>query len=100
MRKLLTFLFCLFIMLMNQAQVPNQLNYQGVARKANGNAMANEGITLRLTIHDLTADGLIVYREKRAVTTNSFGLFNVAIGGAGATAGDRSIRKMKLGTGK
>src|SRR6476646_10095590 len=99
MRKLLTSLFCLLVMFMLQAQVPNQLNYQGVARKANGHGIPNQTISVRLSIHDLTASGPVVYRETRSVMTNAFGLFNIAIGSPGATGVIGSIGTVNWGTG-
>ncbi|HEY9664527.1 MAG TPA: hypothetical protein V6C65_39295, partial [Allocoleopsis sp.] len=68
-----------------QAQAPAIFNYQGVARNSVGNVLVNKAITLRLTIHDGSAGGAVVYQESRGVTTNPFGLFNVQVGSAGAT---------------
>jgi len=65
-------------------QAPNQINYQGVARNSVGNVLPNRKIALRLSIHDESASGTVLYKETRTITTNNFGLFNVAIGSAGA----------------
>src|SRR6188768_3250829 len=65
-------------------QAPNQINYQGVARNSVGNVLPNRKIALRLSIHDESAAGTVLYKETRTITTNNFGLFNVAIGSAGA----------------
>jgi hypothetical protein len=62
------------------AQLPQKFNYQAVCRDNAGNIIANQSATLRMTIHDLTAGGAVVYQETHAVTTNSFGLVNVAVG--------------------
>ncbi|MBL0154256.1 MAG: hypothetical protein IPP93_12520 [Chitinophagaceae bacterium] len=92
MKKLLTTLtaFILFAA-MADAQAPAFFNYQGVARNSVGNALVNQPITLRLSIHDGSATGPVVYAETRALTTNAFGLFNVQVGGAGATLVSGSI---------
>jgi hypothetical protein len=37
-----------------------------------------------LTVHEGTANGQTVYQESRVVKTNSYGLFNIAIGSPGA----------------
>ncbi len=66
-------------------QAPALFNYQGVARNPVGNVLANKAITVRLTIHDGTAQGPSVYSETRTMTTNAFGLFNILVGSAGAT---------------
>jgi len=65
-------------------QAPNQMNYQGVARNSVGNVLPNRKIAIRLSIHDQSATGTVLYKETRIVTTNNFGLFNVAIGSPGA----------------
>ena len=87
MRKFLFSLaaFLLFVVVTN-AQAPAFINYQGVARNSVGNALINKTIGLRLTIRDFGGGlGIAVYSETRTVTTNNFGLFNVQIGGAGAS---------------
>ena len=65
-------------------QVPNQINYQAVARNSVGNVLPNKKITVRLSIRDESATGTVLYKETRTITTNNFGLFNIAIGSAGA----------------
>jgi hypothetical protein len=84
MRKLLLLLLILnstFSILNSHAQSPDLVNYQGVARDNAGNVLANQNIALRLSIHSQTPTGTVEYSEAHAVTTNSFGLFNVHIGG-------------------
>jgi hypothetical protein len=66
------------------SQVPNQINYQAVARNSVGNVLPNKKIMVRLSIHEGSAAGTILYKETRTITTNNFGLFNIAIGSAGA----------------
>ena len=68
------------------AQTPNMINYQGVAHNANGTAIANQAIKVRLKIHTATAAGTIQYSEVRNVTTDASGLFNIQIGSTGAPA--------------
>lgn len=65
------------------AQQALQMNYQGVARKADGTPIVEQSIRLRLTIKDGSANGSAVYSETRQVTTNKFGLFTAVIGGTG-----------------
>ncbi len=62
------------------AQSPNAIPYQGVARDAAGNIMATQNISLRISIHDVTATGTVVFNETHNVTTTNLGLFNVNIG--------------------
>ena len=48
------------------AQVPQGIPYQGVARTNTGTIIANQNITLRLSIHDGTSNGTIVFQIGRA----------------------------------
>jgi len=76
--KLLTLLLCASVFAF--AQAPELLNYQGVARNASGQPLANQSITLRLVIRHSTATGTQQYRERHNITTNDYGLYSVAIG--------------------
>jgi len=70
----------LFYIVSSQAQAPNAIPYQAVARDVSGNILGNQNISLRFSVHDVTAVGTVVYKETQSVTTNSFGLFTVNIG--------------------
>src|ERR1035438_9290408 len=80
MKKFYILAFMLFAMLNLKAQVPQSIPYQAVARDANGNLIANQNISIRFSIHDVTSNGTIVYRETQSTTTNLLGLFTVNIG--------------------
>lgn len=100
MRKLLfTLSIFLLVVITAQAQAPAFFNYQGTARNSVGNALVNQTIKLRLTIHDGSAIGLITYSETRTLITNAFGLFSVQVGGAGATNVIGSIAGTNWGVG-
>lgn len=63
------------------AQAPNLMNYQAVVRNSAGQPVANNTpVKLRISIHDLTATGTVVYTETINTTANQFGLVNVQIG--------------------
>src|SRR5690349_17807601 len=79
MKKCLLILIAIITTAIAIAQ-PAKFNYQGVARNATGNPLASRPIALRISILDGSATGMVVYRESHAVTTNAFGLYNVAIG--------------------
>ncbi|MBO9633998.1 MAG: hypothetical protein J7578_12860 [Chitinophagaceae bacterium] len=100
MRQILLAITALFLIATSGfAQAPGLINYQGVARNAVGNVLANTKITLRLSIHDNSAAGPVVYTETRALTTNSLGLFNVQMGSAGATNVSGTILGVNWATG-
>jgi uncharacterized protein (TIGR02145 family) len=67
---------------------PEAINYNGVARDANGDPVADASIGLQLTImQGDPISGTAVYAETHTTTTDAFGLFNVAIGFGTATSG-------------
>lgn len=69
------------------AQVPEKLNYQGVARDNAGNVLATQSIGLQIKLHSGSGSGPVVYTETHTVTTNAFGLFNVQIGSGANPSG-------------
>ena len=97
-----TALFALLISLFTivKAQVPQQLNYQGIARDASANPITFQNITVRLSIIDNATGGQTVYQETRRVKTNYVGLFNIIIGSAGATDVTGSIGGVNWSTGQ
>lgn len=100
MRQILLALSALLLIAAGSyAQAPGLMNYQGVARNAVGNVLANQKITLRLSIRDNSSAGPIVYSETRSVTTNTVGLFNVQMGSAGATNVTGTLPTVNWGTG-
>ena len=62
------------------AQPPNAIAYQGVARNQAGIIIPNQPIKLRMTVHDATASGTIVFCETHALTTTALGQFSLNIG--------------------
>lgn len=67
------------------AQTPGKFNYQGLALNGQGEALVNQDIKLRFTIHDSTSTGNVLYKETRKTKTDSTGLFEIIIGDVGAT---------------
>ncbi len=82
MKKMFLSLLAFMASYFAYTQVPQFINYQAVARNAQGNALVNQTITVRLTIHANTPSGAIAYLETDTVTTNQFGLFTIAVGRA------------------
>lgn len=82
-KRLLVLVIFIFLgaMMRTEAQ---QLNYQAIARNANGVALTFRDVGIRLSIRDGSQTGFIVYSETRNVRTNQFGLFTVVIGSPGA----------------
>jgi hypothetical protein len=69
------------------AQIPTLVNYQGVARDANGVPLSNQNISVKFDIHQGNAAGTVVYTDDQpfsafGIKTNTLGLFNTQIGKA------------------
>jgi hypothetical protein len=73
-------LFACSTNLLAQADAPNGINYQGIARNQNGSVYVNQNISVRISILSGNAQGPVLYSESHTVQTNVFGLFNLAIG--------------------
>jgi len=87
MRHLATLLtFILPLMLL--AQAPQAFDFQGIARTADGQVIATQAITLRLSIRSGAPSGSVSYQETHAITTNAFGLFMLQVGQGTPIAGD------------
>ncbi len=79
---------CLIVYgLLANAQAPQLVNYQAVARNANGEVLQNQFISIRLTVHDASGTGAVDYEETDTATTNIFGLFSVRLGGGAPVQG-------------
>ncbi|KAA3641012.1 MAG: hypothetical protein DWQ02_01225 [Bacteroidetes bacterium] len=66
------------------------MNYQAVARDADGQIMNNQKISLQITLLGGAADGKDVYTEYHHVVTNGIGLFTLTIGEGNEKTGDFS----------
>ncbi len=81
-----------------KAQAPQSIKYQGVARNSAGAVIATSPLTVQLTIHNVTSNGAVIYKETHAVTTNSFGLYNVSIGAGTIISGTFSTINWGVGS--
>ncbi len=68
------------VIIFNVYSQPQAINYQGVARNAQGLPLLNRNISLRLSILDSSAIGQAIFVETQNATTSSSGLFNIGIG--------------------
>ncbi len=76
MKQLLSFLFILFVTNAVLVQtVPQKMNYQAVARSADGTLISDKTVVLRIGITSSEIMNRPVYAEEHAVTTNKLGLF-------------------------
>ncbi len=77
--KLLLFALLVSCMSVN-AQAPQSISYQAIARDISGNILSNQNISLRFSILNLSSSGSVLYSETHNVLTNSLGLISVNIG--------------------
>ena len=63
------------------------INYQAVARNANGTVLSNQALSVRISILGGSSAGPVQYQEMHDVITNSLGLFNLQIGKGAAQTG-------------
>jgi hypothetical protein len=61
--------------------------YQAVARNADGTPMANQNISIRFSLHQSAATGVIEYQEIQNVNSNALGLFTTYFGTGQASVG-------------
>ncbi|MEI8204314.1 MAG: hypothetical protein WCH34_14925 [Bacteroidota bacterium] len=81
MKKFYLFIISILLLSANvYAQTPQAINYQGVARDTSGNVIANQPVSLRLSLLSGSASGAAAYVETHAVTTDGLGLFSSKIG--------------------
>lgn len=61
-------------------QTPSLINYQGIARSANGEAITNRSVSVRFRILQGSSSGTQVFSETQSLNTGAFGLFTHQIG--------------------
>ena len=72
-----------------KAQSPQSFKYQAVARNSAGDILTNQSISIRISIHETSPGGPIVYEEEHvSILTNEFGLVNLEIGNGFTISGD------------
>lgn len=87
MKKLLYTLSLLLLTVCLFAQAPQKMNYQAVVRNANNSLVANQNVSVRITLLQGSATGAAVYTEYHTVQTNANGLMTLEIGGGNAING-------------
>jgi hypothetical protein len=89
--KLITLFTALFAICLSsfvlQAQAPQGLNYQAIARNPQGQPYSGQTVAVQFSILNGSANGTVVYAESHSAQTNAFGLFNLVVGGGTPTQG-------------
>jgi len=79
MKKILLILICLPMIGFTQS-VPQGINYQALARDANGNVLMNQTLMIQFSVISDVFTSSISWQETHSVTTNDYGLFTAFIG--------------------
>jgi hypothetical protein len=87
MKKLFILFILAFVVIAANAQAPQGINYQAVARNAGGQVLATQSVGVRISILDASPAGAVQFSETFTVTTNQFGLFNIVIGTGNLASG-------------
>ena len=88
-KKLLLILLCLPLIGFAQS-VPQGINYQAVARDANGDVLMNQALTIQFSVISDITTSAISWQETHQATTNDYGLFTAIIGQGTSTNGGSS----------
>ncbi|MEO6287821.1 MAG: tail fiber domain-containing protein [Dyadobacter sp.] len=84
MKSIYSIAFAMLLSFQTWAQSPNLFSFQGVARNASGQVLANSTISLRLSIHIPIS---LVYMETHVTQTSANGIFTVNVGGGQVVSG-------------
>lgn len=79
---------CLFLLAVSfmsyflavNAQAPDGINYQAIARDASGAELKNRNISIKAGLLFSSPSGTLLYEETHTAVTNQFGLFNITLG--------------------
>lgn len=80
MKKTLLFTKLLLFVCFVNAQTPQGIAFQAIARNLNGSPIANHNLQVRFSVLDSAANGTTVYVETHSTTTNTLGLFSLSVG--------------------
>jgi hypothetical protein len=100
MKFIFTFILSVCLLFSINAQAPQGINYQGIARNAQGVELTNQLIGIELSVLNGSANGTVVYTEQHSVTTDAGGLFTLTIGLGTPTIGNFTAINWAVGGGK
>ena len=90
-RTLLAILSVLFCAITFAQSVPQGINYQAVARDANGDVLMNQTLTIQFSVISDITTGNVSWQETHLVTTNDYGLYTAIIGQGTTTSVGSSL---------
>lgn len=90
MKKTSITLFAMLCYTIGIAQSPESFNYQAVIKNANGEIIANQNLSMQISILQTSSSGASVYTETHQAATNNAGLVNLQIGEGTVVSGNFS----------
>lgn len=72
--------WCLSTTSFVNAQAPQKIDYQGIARNNTNEPLSNQHLGIQISIIQGELPGVVVYQERHEVNTDAFGLFTFPIG--------------------
>jgi hypothetical protein len=98
MKSTILFLLGIVLTFGSIAQVPQKFNYQAVVRNNTGVIVTNQKISIKIEVLQIDSNQTsVLYAETHTPTTNTYGLFNIQIGGGSIVSGN--ISSMNWGAG-
>jgi hypothetical protein len=82
MKRINKCILSLVFSILTTSAISQGINFQGVARSANGTIIASSNISLRLSIISKNVDATPEYIETKTVVTNAQGIFSIVVGDA------------------
>lgn len=80
MKRLMTWMAAMAVALSLWAQAPQGFTYQAAVRNADGTAVSNRQVGVRLALRQGSPDGAERYAENHHPTTDGAGLFSIVVG--------------------
>ncbi|HEX3007501.1 MAG TPA: hypothetical protein VHO90_07790, partial [Bacteroidales bacterium] len=89
-RALIMPLLVLTAMSLHAQNTPNALNFQAVARDAQGKPLSEKNVAVQISILENDANGTVAWQEQHQVKTSTLGLFTLNVGSGNKIAGTAS----------
>ncbi len=79
-KRIISVLSTFFCIIGMSAQVPGSFQYQAVLRNDDGSIASNKPLEVRISIHQGSADGPVVYEEEHTTSSNASGIITLKVG--------------------